>query len=201
MRKTQVWSYKSSSFLTCFLQTFPLIYYIIPCCLQYSNIKTAPPAIAPNAFKGNKKIKSVKMGANVKTIGNNAFMNCTALTTVSMGKGVTTVGNSAFAGCKKLTKLTIGASVTKIGNNAFKGCVALTKVTIPKKVTTIGTQAFGGCKKLALVTIKAENLKKVGAKAFKSIKAGAKFKCGAKAEAYEKLLKKSGLPSKGKVIK
>lgn len=158
-------------------------------------------AIAPNAFKGNKKIKSVKMGVNVKTIGNNAFMNCTALTTVSMGKGVTTVGNSAFAGCKKLTKLTIGASVTKIGNNAFKGCVALTKVTIPKKVTTIGTQAFGGCKKLALVTIKAENLKKVGAKAFKSIKAGAKFKCGAKAEAYEKLLKKSGLPSKGKVIK
>ncbi len=158
-------------------------------------------AIAPNAFKGNKKIKSVKMGANVKTIGNNAFMNCTALTTVSMGKGVKTVGNSAFAGCKKLTKLTIGASVTKIGNNAFKGCVALTKVTIPKKVTTIGTQAFGGCKKLALVTIKAENLKKVGAKAFKSIKAGAKFKCGAKAEAYEKLLKKSGLPSKGKVIK
>lgn len=67
--------------------------------------------IADKAFKGNKKIKSVTVGANVKTIG-----------------------KEAFSSCKKLKKLTIGSKVKKIGKNAFRSCKALKTISIKTKV-------------------------------------------------------------------
>ncbi len=119
-----------------------------------------------------------------------------------MGKKVTSIGNNAFSGCKKLKTVTIGANVTSIGNNAFKNCKALTKIVIPAKVKTIGSSAFAGCSKLGTITIKTKKLTKVGAKAFKTVKKGATFKCPkAKLDAYTKLLNKSGLPAKRKITK
>ena len=54
-------------------------------------------AISKNAFSGIKKLKSVVIGTNVKTIGNKAFYNCKSLKTVTVkGSGITKVGNSAF---------------------------------------------------------------------------------------------------------
>ena len=176
--------------------------FSVPATILVNGKSVKVTAIASNALKGNKKIKTLNIGANVKTIGSGAFRGCINLTTVKMGKGVTTIGSNAFMGCKKLKKLTIGANVTKIGNNAFKSCVALAKVTIPAKVTSIGTGAFAGCKNLKSVIIKSKKLKKVGSKAFKTVNASAKFKCpAAKLKAYTKLLKKSGVPKNAKITK
>lgn len=139
---------------------------------------------------------------NVTSIKAGAFKNNKNITSVIIGNNVKTIGNNAFAGCVKLKKVTIGKNVTSIGNNAFKGCKLITTITIPAKVTSIGSNAFAGCSKLKTVTFKTTKLKKVGKGAFKTIKAGAKFKCpNAKLKAYTKLLKKSGLPKKAKITK
>ena len=112
---------------------------------------------------------------------------------------------------KKATKLTIPAAVTENGNtykvveikaNACKGMTKLTKLTIGKNVTKIGKNAFSGCKKLKTITIKAAKLKKVGSGAFKKISGAAVIKCPKKQlAAYEKLLRKKGVPKTAKFKK
>ena len=90
--------------------------------------------------------------------------------------------------------------VTVVTNNAFKNCKKLSKVTIGKNVTLIGKNAFSGCSSLSTITINATNLKKIGAGAFKGIKAEAKFKVPKKKiTKYEKMIRKAGAPKKSKV--
>ena len=65
--------------------------------------KTLTKVTIPNTVTvGNKKYK-------VTSIGVNAFSGNKKLTTVKIGKYVTTVGNNAFANCAKLKNVTIGA--------------------------------------------------------------------------------------------
>lgn len=69
-------------------------------------------SIKSNAFQGNKKLKSVVIGKNVKTIGKQAFFNCT-----------------------KLRKVTFrGTAVSKTGKKAFSKTAKKITVTVPKKV-------------------------------------------------------------------
>ncbi len=59
--------------------------------------------IGASAFKGLKKLTSVTVGVNVKTIEKQAFMNCKKLkkVTLSNGKALKTIGSKAFKGTKK----------------------------------------------------------------------------------------------------
>lgn len=67
-------------------------------------------AIAANAFKGNKNVAKVTIGANVKTIG-----------------------KQAFYGCKKLKKITVkSAKIKSVGKNALKGIHKKAVVKVPK---------------------------------------------------------------------
>ena len=67
-------------------------------------------SIAAGACKNNKKLKTIIIGQNVKTIG-----------------------NKAFYGCKKLKKITIRSKVlTKVGKKAFKGISKKAKINVPK---------------------------------------------------------------------
>ena len=67
-------------------------------------------AISPKAFGGNKNLREVRIGNNVKEIG-----------------------EWAFFGCENLTSIVLPASVKKVGNYAFRGCTSLTSVTIRNK--------------------------------------------------------------------
>lgn len=149
--------------------------------------------------------ETVKIGNityKVTSIANNAFKNNKKVKTITIGKNVTAIGVSAFSGCKKLSKVTIGNNVTTIGKSAFYKCTSLKKITIPSKVITIGTSAFSGCNKLAAITIKSTKLKSVGKNAFKNIKSTAKIKVPSKKlKAYNKTLKKKGQSSKVKIVK
>ena len=157
----------------------------IPATIKYEGVTYKVTAIADNACKDNKKLKTVKIGSNVKTIG-----------------------KKAFYGCKKLTSVTIGSKVTTIGESAFQNCTVLKKITIPSKVSKIGKKAFYGCKKLTSMTIKTSKLtdKKVGKDAFKKMGSSNYKKVNVKVpkkklSAYKKLLKKKGLSSKAIVKK
>lgn len=151
----------------------------IPSTVKINGKKYTVIEVDANAFKNNKKLKKVTIPKTVKKIDKNAFQNCTALTSVSIGAGVTVIQDGAFAGCSKITR-----------------------VTIPAKVTQIGTKAFYNCKKLKSIDIKSTSLKKINKSAYKGIAKNAKIKVPKKKlAAYKKLLKKSGLSSKVKIVK
>lgn len=153
----------------------------IPNTMKVDGVSYTITTIGKNAFKGNKKITSVKLGSKIKVIEANAFSGCTKLKSVTLGKNVTTIGDKAFYKCKKLTK-----------------------ITIPSKVSKIGKQAFAGCSKLKNITIKTKKLttKNVGNKAFKGIHSKATIKVpGKNLTTYKTLLKKKGVGKKVKIKK
>ncbi len=94
----------------------------IPSAVTINKVVYQVTAIKANAFKGNKKLKKVKIPASVKTIGDNAFMNCTSLTSVVIPAKVTKIGKKAFYNCKKLKSITIKTTkltTKKVGSKAF----------------------------------------------------------------------------------
>jgi len=91
-------------------------------------------SVAANAFKGNKKITSVSIKQNVKTIGKNAFAGCIKLKKVTIGSTkLTTINAKAFSGCRSLKAITIKSRVLKkVGKNAFKGIHKKAVIKVPK---------------------------------------------------------------------
>lgn len=97
-----------------------LTYIDVPATFEYKGIKYKVTSVAANAMKGNKYIKDVYLGKNIKKIGNKAFSNNRKLARVhiytkSLKKS--TVGKKVFSGSKK--KLVV--YVTNKGKvNAYK---------------------------------------------------------------------------------
>lgn len=93
-------------------------------------------AVANNAFKGNKKVKTVTVGKNVTTIGAGAFQNCKALTKVTLPAKAKTIGKNAFANSKKLKTIVIKSTKMTnktIKNGAFKKVSKKVTVDVPNK--------------------------------------------------------------------
>jgi hypothetical protein len=132
--------------------------------------------IKEGACSGLKKLKTLTIGAYVKTIEKDAFEDCTALKTVEGGAAVQTIGNEAFEDCKALKSFTLGAKVKKIGDEVFNRCKKLATLIIKSEVLkSIGKDAFGHGPDCVTVTVPKD--------------------C---ASAYKKLLKKAGMT--GKII-
>ncbi|MCR5419066.1 MAG: leucine-rich repeat protein [Lachnospiraceae bacterium] len=92
-------------------------------------------SVAKNAFKGNKKVTKVTIGANVTSIGDGAFSGCSKLTTVTVAKNVDKLGSGVFSGCKKLKTLTIKSTKLadkNVNKKAFKGITKKTTIKVPK---------------------------------------------------------------------
>ena len=99
---------------------------IIPATIKAKGITYKVTAIGTKAFNGNKKLKKVTIGANIKKISNNAFFKCPALKTVTVKT-------------MKLTKKTAG-------KKAFKGVNKKMVIKVPKKVKKVYVKIFKGCK-------------------------------------------------------
>lgn len=141
-------------------------------------------AIGKNAFKGNKKLKTVKLPDSITAIYAGAFQDCTALRTITLGKNLKNIDDCAFANCTGIRKFSIPSKVTKIGEKAFYNMKNLTSFTIRTshlKVALVGKAAFSGAGKA--------DYRKLTVKVPKN-----------KASDYVKLLKKAGL-SKDVVVK
>lgn len=69
----------------------------------------------------------------VTKIAKNAFKNNKKLKTVTIGKNITEIGANAFSGAKKLKTIKIQSTVlNKVGKKAFKGIDAKAKIKVPK---------------------------------------------------------------------
>lgn len=73
----------------------------IPDKITLSNQFYKVTAIADNACKGNKKLKSVTAGSNITQIGSKAFYNCSSLNSINIKSNkLKSVGNNAIKGIK-----------------------------------------------------------------------------------------------------
>ena len=108
-------------------------YVKVPEQIKIKNKKYKVTSVSANAFKNNKKIKTVTIGQNVKEIGKNAFRGCKNLKKVTIGKNVTTIGSYAFYNCKKLNSIEIRSSkIKKVGKAAFKKIAKHPTARVPK---------------------------------------------------------------------
>ena len=103
--------------------------------VKIENVSFKITAIEKNAFKGNKKVTTVKIGKNVQTIGANAFSGCTKLQKVTINsKNLSKMEAKAFYKCKKLKNIKISSLKLKtVGKNAFKGIAKKAKIDVPNK--------------------------------------------------------------------
>ena len=85
----------------------------IPSTVKLKGIRCQVTSIAPKAFKGDTKIKTVVLPSTVRKIGKEAFAKCKNL--------------------KKITIKTAYLSSKKVGANAFKGIHAKAMIKVPKK--------------------------------------------------------------------
>ncbi|HIU39698.1 MAG TPA: leucine-rich repeat domain-containing protein [Candidatus Aphodocola excrementigallinarum] len=112
-------------------------------------------------------ITSLKLGNNVKIIGDCTFENCKNLTgELIIPDSVTSIGNSAFSSTS-ITSLKLGHNVKEIGNSAFSSCNNLEgELIIPDSVTSIGDYAF---RSTSITSLKLGNsVEKIGISAFQS---------------------------------
>ncbi len=120
---------------------FP-IEIVIPETVVYDNVTYSVTSIKGYSFMhGN--ITSVKVGKNVKTIGDWAFWGC-PITSLDIPEGVISIGGCAFYGCY-IKSLLLPNSLKDIGTYAFYGSSNLESLTIPANLSSIEEFAFGNC--------------------------------------------------------
>ena len=108
----------------------------VPATVTVDGITYKVTGIADNAFKNNKMITKVTIGADITTIGKQAFYNCVNLKKITIPAKVTSIGKQTFYGCKNLKNITIKTTKLtdkKIGSKAFKGIHAKATIKVPKK--------------------------------------------------------------------
>lgn len=92
-------------------------------------------SIKKNAFKGNKKVKQIIVGKNIKTIGKNAFKNCSKMKKMKMkikSKSIKKVGKAAFKGISKKCIIQVPKSKKKVYTKMFR------KAGLNKKAKIVG---------------------------------------------------------------
>lgn len=109
---------------------------IVPDTITIHGVKFRVTAIEKNVFRGNKNIKSVTIGKNVKTIGANAFRDCSKLKVIiikSTKQTIQKIGSKAFA--KTPQKLTVKLPKKKF--NSYKAILikrGISKNAVFKKI-------------------------------------------------------------------
>lgn len=107
----------------------------IPATIKIDGKSYQVTGIAANAFKGNKKLKSITIGVNVRSIGRNAFDGCRNLKKIvvkSSNLSRKSVGSKVFKGIHPKAKIKVPKSKLKIYQKLLrsKGVGAKIKISI-----------------------------------------------------------------------
>ncbi len=106
-------------------------------------------SVGNSAFAGCKGIE-IRLGGELKFVGESAFYECNALSEVTLGEGLSQIPFRAFGKCSGLSTVSIPSSVSVIGENAFENCVGIKTVLLRAKTAGIEDSAFFGCAPEAL---------------------------------------------------
>ena len=110
--------------------------------------------IGARALYGHAEIRSVRLGADVATVGDEAFAECAGLTRVFFPDGVRRLGNGCFRNCRSLRSVRLPDSVVSIHANAFAGCAELTEVRLSQGLRrNIEGGTFADCGSMERIVI------------------------------------------------
>lgn len=101
-------------------------------------------SIGYEAFCGSRHLQNITLPTALKTIGESAFMSC-GLTSITIPDGVTDMGDFGVQASSSLTSITIGNGLTTIPGFWAEHCTKLESVTIGKQVSYIGCRTFRNC--------------------------------------------------------
>lgn len=106
----------------------------VPATVKVSGVTYKVTSIAKKAFKNNKKLKKVTIGANITTIGANAFAGCKNLKTVDIkSKKLKSVGKNAFKGIHKKAVFKVPAKKLKAYKKLLNSKAGIKKTMKIKK--------------------------------------------------------------------
>lgn len=106
----------------------------VPATVKVSGVTYKVTSIAKNAFKNNKKLKKVTIGANITTIGANAFAGCKNLKTIDIkSKKLKSVGKNAFKGIHKKAVFKVPAKKLKAYKKLLNSKAGIKKTMKIKK--------------------------------------------------------------------
>lgn len=97
--------------------------------------------ITKDLTKGLKKIASVTIPENVKSIENEAFKNFKNLKELTLKNGVENIGEGAFEGTQ-ISSISIPSSIKEINAKTFKDCWYLKKINFSNGIEKIGKNAL-----------------------------------------------------------
>lgn len=126
-----------------------------------NNVKS----IDDDAFSDCVSLKEIHIPDSIISIGDRAFEKCISLKEITIPNSVTNIGDGAFYDCKDLKEVNIHNNVKSIGDWAFAYCSSLTSATIPESVTIIGEFTFAKCESLKEISIH-DNVTSIGNGAF-----------------------------------
>ena len=104
--------------------------------------------IGPEAFRST-SITDIKIGANIKKIGEKAFYMCEKLQSVTWHCQCDVIPVDCFSGCSNLTQFDF-SNIKRIEKRAFSES-GLQKVCLPQNIECIIEGAFSRCKTLSSV--------------------------------------------------
>ena len=105
--------------------------------------------IVPWAFEST-SIVDIKIGANIRKIGDEAFYSCEKLSSVTWNHKCDVIPDFCFLGCSNLTQFDF-SDIKKIGQYAFEKS-GLQKVFLPENIKIIEIGTFRECSGLRSVT-------------------------------------------------
>ncbi len=111
-----------------------------------------------NAFEGCNKLKSVRIGSSITTIGYKAFAECDSLHEVIFPSDVSKsmeISNFAFMRCPNLEEIIIPDYVSSVGYRAFWECTSLKSIAFAGADTKLDTRMLEGCTSLTSAALPA----------------------------------------------
>lgn len=106
----------------------------VPATVKVSGVTYKVTSVAKNAFKNNKKLKKVTIGANITTIGANAFAGCKNLKTVNIkSQKLKSAGKNAFKGIHKKAVFKVPAKKLKAYKKLLNSKAGIKKTMKIKK--------------------------------------------------------------------
>ena len=78
--------------------------------------------IGDRAFKNNKKITKVTLGANIVSVEKEAFYSCSSLQEIIIPEGVASMGEAVFQSCSALKSVKLPSTLSTVPQKAFAYC-------------------------------------------------------------------------------
>lgn len=123
----------------------------VPETVEYNTKLLKVIKVGDQAFRDEKNLETVILGANIKTLGTSAFYG-SSVKNVTIPDGVKAISEHCFAYCKNMSSISFPASVTKIEYGAFAGS-GLISFDMPNTIETLGSYCFNNCTSLESVAL------------------------------------------------